>query len=158
MPVSVGLIRARAWIVLFCLCLFALGGCTARFVAGYDDVFDKLATDTQKKTAAFLLRLQDSGSPSRKFINSRATYDEIIADIQAMRTRANANNIDNLNRQTLGQIETIEQNIQLVQKQHMSSPNGPSIAFVQSAKSLIDIQFDSMIKLEAAKKRGEVKS
>jgi hypothetical protein len=126
-----------------------------RLVASYDDVFDKLATDTHKKTAAFLLKLQDPRSDVRKFAKSRATYDEIVADLQVMRSRASANNIDNTNRQSLGIIQTIQDNIVLLQQEHARSPNGPGIAFVARAKDLIDVQFESLTKLEAAKKRGD---
>jgi len=149
--------RAQAFIA--CLLLgFALIGCEARFISDYDEIFDKAVTDTQKKTDGFLLKLQDDRARERKYAVAKPIYEDILNDIHSLKVRAQANNAQSLNQKTIDQINFLEANFQKIQAQHEKTPNGPSVAFVRDAEDSVDIQFESILKLEIAKKRGSPKT
>ncbi|MGH6924792.1 MAG: hypothetical protein ACRED5_13740 [Propylenella sp.] len=132
----------------------ALAACTVSFVSSYDDVFDKSAADTQKKITLLLTELQKPGSQARRYANSAKTYSDIGADLHTLRVRAEANNTDGKNADTLTILGTIQQNMVLLEDEHRRQPSGPSPDFVQLAQRQIDVQFVSLIQFERAKKRG----
>ena len=150
---------ARVWASVYCVLIgLLLAGCPAHFVSDYDEIFDKAVTDTQKKTDAFLLKLQDVKSPLRRYANAKDTYADIRNDIHSLKLRAQANNANNLNDLTLKQLETIDDNVTKLQARHEATPNGPSVDFFRIAQDIIDTQFSAILKFEIAKKRGGVKS
>lgn len=152
-----GGLALRALGTRFALVLFltiALSACAVQFVSGYDEVFDRSASETQRSIALLLNELQDPASPTRNYRSSATRYAEIAADLHALRARAEAHDEGGRNAETLTILGTIEDNIALVEERHKRSPSGLSVAFVQSAQGLIDLQFRSLIQLELAKKRG----
>jgi hypothetical protein len=152
--VTLRVLVARHWLTVACVLLgLALANCTAQFLSNYDEVFDKQVSDCQTKVDAFLLKLQNTSSPLRKYSAAAPNYDDVLSDIGALRTRAQANNSQSLNSETIGQIEKLKENVVLLQAQHQKTPNGPNVAFVRSAQDNIDIQFESILRLEIAKKR-----
>lgn len=150
-----GVLAARIRVSLYCVVIgLLLAGCPAHFVSDYDEIFDKAVTDTQRKTDAFLLKMQDTKSPLRKYANAKDTYADIRNDIHSLKLRAQANNANNLNDLTLKQIATVDDNIAKLQARHEATPNGPSVDFFRIAQDIIDTQFEAILKFEIAKKRG----
>lgn len=148
------LLISSRWALAVCLLAFglALADCTAQFISNYDEIFDKAVSETQKKTDAFLFELQDTRSPVRRYDRAQPRYADILNDIHSLKLRAQANNAQGLNKRTLEQIGLLEDNLRKLQAQHEKSPRGPNVAFVRSAQDLIDVQFESILKLEIAKK------
>lgn len=139
-------------VVLALLLSLALGACAVRFVSDYDEVLDRSATETHAELTAFLDQLQDPSSPKRGYAASAETYATILGDLHAMRSRAQSNNADGGNAETVTQIETIEENVELLRDQHRKRP--PSADAVRLTQQAIDLQFEALIRLELAKKRG----
>jgi hypothetical protein len=141
--------------VLSLLLSFALAGCAVHWVSDYDEVLDRTATETQQKITLLLTQVQNPSSPARQYANSARTYEEILSDLHAMRTRAEANNAQGENAETIVQIGKIEENVALVEEEHRRKPSGPSPDFAALAQRTIDVQFHALIQFELAKKRGE---
>ena len=131
----------------------ALAACSVSLISAYDDIFDKSAADTQKKVSLLMEQLQREGSAARQYSNSVKAYTDIDADLHFLLVRAEANSSSGPNSETVTIVQTIQQNMALVEEQHRRKPSGPSMAFLQSAQQQLDLQFVALIQLELAKKR-----
>jgi hypothetical protein len=123
-----------------------------KFVSDYDETTDKMATDLQKNIDdkfAEWLRLPP-GSPALQYSANTAFYAGVDGDLRALRGRASAQPI---NKDTIGIIDTIQSSMQTIEEQHRKAGT-ISPAALGSAENLLDFQFQQLIQLELAKKRG----
>jgi hypothetical protein len=138
--------------VVLLLLSAAVAGCQVKFVSDYDGTTDKMATDLQKKIDdkfAEWLRLPP-GSPALQYSANTAFYGDVDGDLRALRARALA---QPLNKDTVGIIETIQSSMNLIEEQHKKA-GSISAAALGSAENQLDFQFQQLIQLELAKKRG----
>jgi hypothetical protein len=138
----------------FLLCM-ALAACAVHFVSDYDEVLDRTATETQKKITLLLTTLKDPSAPERKYSVAEKSYGEILSDLHAVRTRAEANNSQGGNTDTINQINTIETNVIRLQELHKDHPGSLNTGALELAQRVMDVQFKSLIQFELAKKRGK---
>jgi hypothetical protein len=139
-------------LVLLCLICAAIAGCQVKFVSDYDETTDKMATDLQKKIDNKFgewLRLPP-GSPTLQYSANTAFYADVDGDLRALRARALA---QPLNKDTLGIIDAIQNSVQTIEQQHRKAGT-ISLAALGSAENQLDFQFQQLIQLELAKKRG----
>lgn len=149
------LIPQRGLALIWCLVLcLAFAGCDAHFLSNYDEILDRAVTDTQKKTDAFLLKMQDTRAPQRRYAVAKPIYEDILNDVHSLKSRAQANNSQNLNEITIKQIDLLDDSIRKLQAQHEKTPNGVGVGAVRATQDLVDVQFETILKLEIAKKRG----
>jgi hypothetical protein len=130
----------------------AVAGCQGQFVSDYDETTDKMATDLQKKIDdkfSEWLRLPPK-SPALQYSANTAFYADVDGDLRALRARALAHP---LNKDTLGIIDAIQNSMQTIEKLH-SKAGTISPDALGSAENELDFQFQRLIQLELAKKRG----
>jgi hypothetical protein len=152
MPAAEYIAKCTRW-SLSLLLILTLSACAVHLVSSYDEVFDRAATDTQKKIVLLFEELKRPASPARQYRNSPGTYADIGADLHTLRVRAQANTVGAPNSETVAIVDSISQNMRLVEEQHRRKPAGPSVAFLETAEDQIDLQFLALIQLEIAKRR-----
>jgi hypothetical protein len=149
-PREVG--RLLQQLVLLLLISAAGTGCQVKFVADYDETTDRMATDLQKQIDdkfAEWLRLPP-GSPALQYSANTSFYAGVDGNLRALKGRASA---QPLNKNTVAIIDVIIKSMESVEKQHKSAGT-ISQAALGSVEDQLDFQFQQLIQLELAKKRG----
>jgi len=136
------------------LTLFACVACTVRFVSEYDDVVDHSTTELQKRVETFVRNMEtEAGTPEGEYENNKKVYDELLADVNAIKVRASAATKNDI---TVEQIELVGKNIEDLKKLHVHGGNtGLRASVADPALVLLNVEFTAIIKFELAKKRGK---
>ena len=126
-------------------------------MAPYDDKFDQMASDLQKKVSTHIEAIDGSGTPDCLYDNHKAFYDDARVDASALAVRAASHE---LNSETIRQVEALTDSINTFEKLHVSASNAPTPRCMGSLElSPIRRAFDqtlgAIMKLEIAKKRGK---
>lgn len=143
-----------AAVVVTLLLLVATTACTVRLIAEYDEVLDKSITDFQTKTETFLAKLQSSqGTPDATYDKNKDYYDQSIATLNTMRVRAIATPKSSI---IVQQIDLMKGTIEDFRKLHQSTgAAGLTTGAIDATRSALETQFEAMLKLELALKRGK---
>jgi hypothetical protein len=144
--------RLLQHLVLLLLISAAGAGCQVKFVSDYDETTDKMATAVQKRIDdqfAAWLRLPP-GSAALQYTANTSFYAGVDGDLRALKARALAHP---LNKDTVAIIDGIMQSMGSVEKLHKSAGTISQTA-LGSVEDQLDFQFQQLIQLEMAKKRG----
>jgi hypothetical protein len=129
----------HAWLGLLAL-LFS--GCAVMFVAPYDEFTDRALYDLHLKTSAFIARASATGA---SYADSAAFYQEAIATVGAIRSRAEMQPRNENETNLLNQLE--DQYRRLAAK-HRLGPIRPSLA------GSLEFSFRKLTRAQLAKKRS----
>lgn len=146
--------QGRLWLALpIGLVMLAIAGCPMKFVSDYDNITDKAVFDLQKKTDAFLLKMQDSvGTSAASYSNNVGFYDGAKADLNAILFRAEAIPQNSL---TVDQLVHLDSSFAHMRAEHQRHGDaGLSATDVRLIQESLDPGFKSIIIFETAKKRG----
>lgn len=135
-----------------CLCFLIIGlavsGCTIRLIADYDQKIDDGVTALQKKTEAFLIKLERTcQEPEGAYSNHVSFYDEAKVELSALQVRADA---IALNKLTSEQIEKLRDSFDKIEAQHKL---GFTPIVVAKTRNILNSHFTAILKLEVAKKK-----
>jgi hypothetical protein len=136
--------------------LVLLSACVT-LMAPYDDKFDQMASDLQKKVSTHVEALDGSAAPDCLYANNKAFYDDARVDASALAVRAASHE---LNSETIAQVQALTGSINDFEQLHMLASNAPTPRCLGSMElSPIRRAFDqtlgAIMKLEIAKKRGK---
>lgn len=142
--------------------VFALGGCTVKLVASYDEVTDKSVTSLQKKVETFLVGLESKdGLPECSYENNVKFYEEAKVDLSAIQVRAAAIPKNELTNQQIKLLRDSLDSLELLHKlKDKKSKEKDSLQCiskdeVEPLRIAFNSSFTAILKLELAKKRGE---
>lgn len=138
---------------VICLCTLVIGlaisGCTIRLVSNYDQKIDDGITALQKKTEAFLIKLERTcQTPEGAYANHISFYDEAKVELSALQVRADA---IARNKQTSEQLMKLRDSFEKMEAQHKQ---GFTPIVVAKTRNILNSHFTAILKLEVAKKRG----
>ena len=137
--------------------LVALLSACVTLMAPYDDKFDQMASDLQRKVSTHIESIDGAGTPDCLYVNHKAFYDDARVDASALAVRAASHE---LNSETIRQVEALTDSINTFEQLHMAASNAPTPRCMGSLElSPIRRAFDqtlgAIMKLEIAKKRGK---
>ncbi len=141
-------------VALFFTLFVALGCGPVRLVSPYDEVLDQGTTALHTKVAAFVGKMTlSSGKPEGTYLANKHFYPEARAEASSLRMRAAAtsnNEISvNLFNELIGNLDRLRQ------LHEMGADSGLSPVVSGPALSALDVNFQSIVKFEIAKRRGE---
>ncbi|NQT56200.1 MAG: hypothetical protein HQ551_08235 [Desulfobacteraceae bacterium] len=146
--------KTQRWIqsAALYLCLLIIGlavsGCTVRLIADYDQKIDDGVTGLQKKTGAFLIKLERTcQTPEGAYSQHVSFYDDAKVELSALQVRADA---IALNKLTSNQLKLLQDSFQKMEEQHKK---GFTPIVVIKTRNLLNSHFTAILKLEVAKKR-----
>ncbi len=139
-------------LLAICLCMLILSltvsGCSIRLIADYDQKIDDGVTALQKKTEAFLIKLERTcQKPEGEYSNHVSFYDEAKVELSALQVRADA---IALNKLTSEQLEALRNSYDKMEEQHKL---GFTPIVVAKTRDILNTHFTAILKLEVAKKR-----
>jgi hypothetical protein len=137
------------------LALFLALGCgPVRLISPYDELIDQGVTDFHTKVSTFVGKMMTlSGKPEGTYDANTAAYPELTADLSTLKLRAHATPQNEVTEQALNELAV---NVENLRKLHQSGgAQGLSPPLAKPALVAIDVQCESILKLEIAKKRGE---
>ncbi len=125
----------------------ALAGCTSvSLIAGYDQKIDEGVTALQKRTGAFLVKLERTcQTPEGSYAQNLSFYDEAKVELSALQSRAAA---IPQNKLTSDQLALLQDSYDKLEAQHK---RGFTPLVVAETRKLLDSQFTSILTLELAK-------
>jgi hypothetical protein len=134
------------------LCIIILGltlsGCSIRLIADYDQKIDDGVTALQKKTEAFLIKLERTcQKPEGDYSNYISFYDEAKVELSALQVRADA---IALNKLTSVELKDLQNSFEKMEEQHKL---GFTPIVVAETRKILNIHFTAILKLEVGKKR-----
>lgn len=125
-------------------------GCKVTLIGDYDDVIDKGITDFQQKVETYMSILENA--PDTQY--DAGFYEDIFVRLAMLKTRAQASD----KKEILGrQIDELKATIVDFQKgdRGIARKNGKiNTDFVADSQSAIEVDVESILKLELALKRG----
>jgi hypothetical protein len=136
------------WQVVLSLVLLAATGCSVRLIAEYDKKIDDGITEVQKKTEAFLLKMERiAETPEGAYAKHIGFYDEVKVDLSLLRVRADAIAQNDL---TSKQIGLLQDSFKSLEEQHKK---GLKPVMIESIRQSLNAQFTAILKLEVSKGR-----
>jgi len=134
------------------LCMLIIGltvtGCSIRLIADYDQKIDDSVTALQKKTEAFLIKLERTcQKPEGDYSKHVSFYDEAKVELSALKVRADA---VALNKLTSEQLKELHDSFEKMEEQHKL---GFTPIVVAKTRDILNMHFTAILKLEVAKKR-----
>jgi hypothetical protein len=128
---------------------FAAAGClSVRLIADYDQKMDEGVTTLQKKTAAFLVKLERTcQTPEGAYARHVAFYDEVRVDLSVLQVRAEAIAHNQL---TCAQLKLLEDSFEKMEARHKL---GFTPLLVAETRQPLNTTFTAILRLEVAKKR-----
>lgn len=131
--------------------IFAVTGCSVKFVADYDEVTDKSVTELQREVEGFLVDIQRKvGTDRAAYSNHSEFYDEVRVDLSAISVRAAAREKNEI---TIEQLDLIQKNLDNLEKLHELGFS--SAEEIEPLRKAFNASFTAILKFELAKKRGE---
>ena len=134
------------------LCIIILGltvsGCAVRLIADYDQKIDDGVTALQKKTEAFLIKLERTcQKPEGEYSNHISFYDEAKVELSALQVRADAIALNEL---TSVELKDLQDSFEKMEEQHKL---GFTPIVVTETRKILNIHFTAILKLEVGKNR-----
>lgn len=138
------------WRLMLGLAMITLVGClSVRLIADYDRRIDDGVTELQRKTEAFLIKMERiAESPEGTYPRHIGFYDEVKVDLSALKVRADAVALNDV---TSRQIELLQDSFRKLEEQHQK---GLKKVMIESVRQSLNSQFTAILKLEVAKKRN----
>lgn len=125
-------------------------GCTARYIAEYDENVDRGVVSLQAKFSALFDDLQrTAGTPDGAYERYAARYDDLRAGIAHVQSHAS---VQSRNQLTSTSLALLSDSLDELQSAHRE---GIKAGEVPVLRSLIDTQLRMLVQLEVAKKRDE---
>jgi hypothetical protein len=136
------------WRFVLLLAILATIGCSIRLIAEYDKRIDDGVTELQKKTEAFLTKMERIAEASEgTYAKHIAFYDEVKVDLSALKVRADAIAFNDL---TSKQIGLLQDSFKSLEEQHKK---GLKAVMIESIRQSLNTHFTSILKLEIGKQR-----
>jgi hypothetical protein len=136
------------WQFVLLLVLLAAIGCSIRLISEYDKKIDDGVTDLQKKTEAFLIKMERiAETPEGVYAKHVGFYDNVKVDLSLLKVRADAIALNDL---TSKQIDLLQDSFKSLEEQHKK---GLKAVMIESIRQSLNTQFTSILKLEVSKKR-----
>ena len=135
------------WLYMLVIGL-TVSGCSIRLIADYDQKIDDGVTALQKKTEAFLIKLERTCQrPEGEYSNHISFYDEAKVELSALKVRADA---VALNKLTSEQLKDLQNSFEKMEEQHKL---GFTPIVVAKTRDILNTHFTAILKLEVGKKR-----
>jgi hypothetical protein len=128
------------------LLIFSLGGCAVSLVGPYDEVTDQAITDLANRTEEFLTRVETTGEP---YHGNESFYSDAKARLRTIKLRSALypNNTGELKL-----LDLLSENLDNLAELHRAGPLTGAAG--DSARKLIETNFESLLQVELAKKRS----
>jgi hypothetical protein len=140
--------RYVLWQFILSLVLLAAIGCSIRLIAEYDKKIDDGVTELQKKTEAFLIKMERiAETPEGAYTKHIGFYDEVKVDLSLLKVRADAIALNDL---TSKQIGLLQDSFKSLEEQHKK---GLKAVMIESIRQSLNTQFTAILKLEISKDR-----
>jgi hypothetical protein len=140
--------RYVLWQFILSLVLVAAIGCSIRLIAEYDKKIDDGVTELQKKTEAFLIKMERiAETPEGAYTKHIGFYDEVKVDLSVLKVRADAVALNDL---TSKQIGLLQDSFKSLEEQHKK---GLKAVMIESIRQSLNTQFTAILKLEISKDR-----
>ena len=142
-------IRYALWPLVLFLSIGVILGClSVRLMAEYDRKIDDGITEIQRKTEAFLIKMERiAETPESAYAKHIGFYDEVKVDLSALKVRADAIALNDLTSQQIG---LLQDSFKKLEEQHKK---GLKAVMIESIRQSLNTQFTAILKLEVAKKR-----
>ena len=142
-------IRYALWPLVLFLSIGVILGClSVRLMAEYDRKIDDGITELQRKTEAFLVKMERMAkTPEGVYTKHIGFYDEVKVDLSALKVRADAIALNDLTSQQIG---LLQDSFKKLEEQHKK---GLKAVMIESIRQSLNTQFTAILKLEVAKKR-----
>jgi low affinity Fe/Cu permease len=126
----------------------AVWGCmSVRLIADYDQKIDEGVTALQRKTEAFLIKLERTcQTPEGAYAQHVSFYDEAKVDLSALQVRADA---IALNKLTSEQLKGLRDSFEKIEAQHKQ---GLTSILVAETRKILNSHFTAILTLEVGKK------
>ena len=139
-----------AWVAA----LFLLASCAVRLVSPYDETMDRGISNFHEKVTAFVVKMESvAGRPEGTYDANKDAYADLRASVVTLRMRAAATPLDEATRTSLD--EVIHNIDNLVRLHSAAGTGGLKSAVGDPALAAIDVQCESILRFEIAKKRGD---
>ena len=122
--------------------------CAVVLVGPYDEVTDKAISDLETKTEQFLAKME---STKGSYEANKSFYDDAKASIRAIRLRAELYGTEK-NKGELDDIDKLGQAFDQLAELHQIGPLAGRAG--NTARSLIETNFQALLQIELAKKRS----
>jgi hypothetical protein len=134
--------------------LMLLGCGPYRIISPYDQVIDEGMTKFHTDVTAFVGKMVTlAGKPEGTYDANKASYPELAAELSSLKMHAAQTPKNDL---TVKAIDEVTGNVERLRQLHESGKDqGLSKPLAGPALAAIDVQCESILKLEIAKKRGE---
>jgi hypothetical protein len=144
-------IRYKRFLTL-CLCMLIIGltvsGCAIRLIADYDQKIDDGVTALQKKTEAFLIKLERTcQNQEGEYSKHISFYDEAKVELSALQVRADAVALNEL---TSVELKDLQDSFEKMEEQHKL---GFTPIVVAETRKILNSHFTAILMLEVRKKR-----
>jgi hypothetical protein len=140
--------RYVLWQFILSLVLLAAIGCSIRLIAEYDKKIDDGVTELQKKTEAFLIKMERiAETPEGAYTKRIGFYDKVKVDLSLLKVRADAIALNDL---TSKQIGLLQDSFKSLEEQHKK---GLKAVMIESIRQSLNTQFTAILKLEVSKDR-----
>jgi hypothetical protein len=146
----------RSKLVVLVLALVSLLVCCGpiRLVSPYDQVIDEGVTAFYAHVTGFVGKMETlAGKPEGTYEANKASYPELSAELSSLRMHAAQTP---LNDSTVKSLDELIGSIERLRQLHASGGDkGLFPALADPALKAIEVQCESIVKLEIAKRRGE---
>ena len=149
---------------LFIFVIFTITGCTVKFISSYDEATDVAVTALHRKVETFFITLESGeGLPGCTYDNHKKFYEEAKVDISAIQVRAEAIPKNEI---TIQQLKLLSNSLDQLEQLHklkkkLSDEQGKLICLTRQEiaplRTAFNASFTAILKLEIAKKRGDIK-
>jgi hypothetical protein len=140
---------------------FSLIGCTVKLISSYDEQTDKSVSALQRKVETFLVGLENlHGLPECIYAHQKHFYQEVKVDVSAMKVRAAAIPQNEITTEQLDLLSNSFDNLEELHKIKSKKEIGKNCISKEELGPLKEnfaTSFTAILKLELAKKRGDVK-
>ncbi|MEZ5064236.1 MAG: hypothetical protein R3B81_05845 [bacterium] len=148
---SVGSRPSRSIAALVLALGLLASGCAVRYLAEYDPRLEDGAITLQREMDYHLTELEIADADSaRTYAESREFYAQYAVELRSLQVRARAQALNEL---TSEQIDLVLANLEEMRAQH-EKDNVLSRGFLTTSRELFNTQWESVLKLETAKRRG----
>ena len=152
--------RRLSILLVFCIAINA-AACTVKLISSYDEQTDRSVSALQKKVETFLVGLENlDGLPECTYTHQKLFYRDTTVDLSAMKVRAAAIPQNEITTQQLDLLSNSLEDLEELHKVKSEKQTGKKCLSKQEIRPLRDnfaTSFTAILKLELAKKRGDVK-
>jgi hypothetical protein len=136
------------WRFILLLVLLAGIGCSVRLIAEYDKKIDDGVTELQKKTEAFLIKMERfAETPEGAYPKHISFYDQVRVDLSVLKVRADAIALNDLTSREIG---LLQDSFKSLEEQHKK---GLKAVMIGSIRQSLNAQFTAILRLEVSKQR-----